>query len=70
MFTIEVDLFSIRTITIPTHTEHVPKPTCMPNIGIVESVQKHVKMVGVLVVKLAIPFYTIKQHLLETFFHL
>jgi hypothetical protein len=65
MFTIELDLFSIRTITKVTHTEHVPKPTCIPNISIVKPVQKQVKMVGVLAVKLAMPLYIINNTYLK-----
>jgi hypothetical protein len=34
MFAIELNLFSIRTIITPTHTKHVPKPICIPDIGI------------------------------------
>jgi hypothetical protein len=71
MFTIELNLFSIGTIVVSTHIEHVPYPVYIPDIGITESVKKEpVKMVGVLVVKLVIPLDIVKQHLLESFFHL
>jgi hypothetical protein len=63
-------MFSIGTITIPTHTKHVPKSVHIPNIVIVGLVPKQlVKPIGVLAIKLVIPPYTIKQHLLENFFH-
>jgi hypothetical protein len=32
MFATELDLFSTRTIGIPTHTKHVPKMVCIPHI--------------------------------------
>jgi hypothetical protein len=34
MFAIDLDLFSIRTITIPTHTKLVFKLACIPNLNI------------------------------------
>jgi hypothetical protein len=40
MFAIKLDLFSIGTIAVPTHTEHVPKLVYIPNIGIIKLVQK------------------------------
>jgi hypothetical protein len=71
MFAIELDLFSIGTMIIPTHIEHVPKPIYIPYIVIIEPIPKQlVKLVGVLVVKLAIPPNIVQQHLHETFFHL
>jgi hypothetical protein len=64
MFTTELYLFSIGTIVVPIHIKHVPKLVCIPNIGIIEPVQKQpVRTVGVLVVKLAIPFDIVKQHI-------
>jgi hypothetical protein len=36
MFTIELDLFSIGTIVIPTHIQHVPKHVRIQNIGIIK----------------------------------
>jgi hypothetical protein len=56
MFAIELDLFSIGTITIPTHIEHVPKLVYIPYIVIIEPIPKQpIKPVGVLAIKLAIP---------------
>jgi len=40
MFAIKLDLFSIRTIAVPTHTEPIPKLIYIPYIGIIELVQK------------------------------
>jgi hypothetical protein len=40
IFTTKLNMFSIGTIAVPTHTQPIPKPTCIPNIGITESVQK------------------------------
>jgi hypothetical protein len=39
MFGIKLNLFSIGTITIPTHTKHVHKPICIPSIVIAKLVQ-------------------------------
>jgi len=70
MFAIELNMFSIGTIVVPTHTKPIPKPVYIPDIGRAEPIQKqHVKMVGVLVIKLAIPSNTIKHHLCEICFH-
>ncbi len=71
MFAIELDLFSIGAIIVPTHVELVSKTICIQDLNIAKLVPKqHVQLVCVLVVNLAIPPNTIKQHLLETFFHL
>jgi hypothetical protein len=60
----------IETIVVPTHTEPIPKPACILDIGTTKPVQKQpVKTIGILAVKLAMPLDIIKQHLLETFFH-
>jgi hypothetical protein len=66
MFAIEVDLFSIETIAVPTHTKLVPKPVCILYIGIKELIQKQlVKTVGVLTIKLAIPPNTVNNTYLK-----
>jgi hypothetical protein len=66
MFATKLDMFSIGTIIVPTHIKPIPKSICIPRL-----VPKQlVKPIGVLAIKLTIPPYTIKQHLLETFFHL
>jgi hypothetical protein len=70
MFAMKLYMFSIGTITIPTHIEPIPKPVNIPDIGITKLVQKLVKTLGVLVIKLTIPPNIVKQHLPETFFHL
>jgi hypothetical protein len=49
-------MFSIRTIAIPIHIEHVPKPVCIPNIIMAKPILKQLIVpIDVLVVKLAIP---------------
>jgi hypothetical protein len=64
MFAIELDLFSIGTITISIYTKHVPKSICILDIVIAKLVPKqHVKPIGVLLIKVCIPPNTIKQHL-------
>jgi hypothetical protein len=40
MFVTEWDLFSIGTIEVPTHTELVSKPICIPYLSITKSVPK------------------------------
>jgi len=68
LFAIELDLFSIKTIAIPTHIKLVPKPICILYIGIKELIQKQlVKMIGVLTVKLAIPPNTVNNTYLKLF---
>jgi hypothetical protein len=47
MFAIELNLFSIGTIVIPTHTEFVPKLIYIPAISIVELVQKQLSVLFV-----------------------
>jgi hypothetical protein len=70
MFATELDMFSIRTITIPTHTKHVPKLVYIPDIIMAEPILKqHVVAIDVLVVKLAVPLDIVKQHLSKVFFH-
>jgi hypothetical protein len=71
MFTIELDLFSIKTTTILIHIEHVLKLVYIPNIIMVELILKQfVVPIDVLAMKLVIPLDIVKQHLPETFFHL
>jgi hypothetical protein len=71
MFATELNMFSIGTIAVHTHTKPIPKLVYIPDIVIAEPVQnQHVKPVDVLVVKLVIPHDIVKQHLFETFFHL
>jgi hypothetical protein len=55
-----------------THTKQISKPIYIPNFSIIKSVPKQriELMLCVLVVNLAIPLDTIKQHLPKTFFHL
>jgi hypothetical protein len=65
MFTTKLDLFSIGTIEVPTHT----KPIFIPNLSIIKPVPKCVELVCVLVINLVISPNIIKQCLLETFFH-
>jgi hypothetical protein len=56
---------------VPTRTEPIPKPIYIPNVIKAEPILKQpITLVDVLVVKLAIPPDIVKQHLLETFFHL
>jgi len=70
MFATKLDLFSIRIITIPIHTEHVFKPVSVPNIIMAKPILKqHVVPTYVLIVKLIIPPNIIKQYILEIFFH-
>jgi hypothetical protein len=70
MFATELDLFSMGTIEIPTHTELVSKLVCILDLSITKPVSKQpIELVCVLVVNLNIPPNTIKQHLHETFFH-
>jgi hypothetical protein len=40
MFITELDLSSIGTIVVPTYIEHVPKPVCIPDIGIIKPIKK------------------------------
>jgi hypothetical protein len=64
-------LTSIGTITVPTHTKHVPKPVYILDIIMAKpNLKQHIVPIDVLVVKLVIPPGFIKQHLLSTFFHL
>jgi len=71
MFAIEFNMFSIRTIEVSTHIELVFKPIHKTYFSIVKSVPKqHVEPICVLVINLATPPNTIKQHLTKTFFHL
>jgi hypothetical protein len=70
MFAIKLYLFSIGTITLPIHTELVPKPIFILDIIMAELVLKQpMTPVDVLTMKLTIPPNIVKQHLLETFFH-
>jgi hypothetical protein len=72
MFTTKLILFSIRTITVPTHTKSISKLMYIPNFSIIESVPKQLiePMLSILYVNLTIPLDTIKQHLPKIFFHL
>jgi hypothetical protein len=70
MFAIELNMFSTRTIGIPTHTKHVPKMVCIPDIIMAKPILKQpVVPIDVLAVKLVIPLDIVKQHLPKTFFH-
>jgi hypothetical protein len=40
MFATKLDLFSIRTMVVPTHTKPVLKPIYIPKFSITESVAK------------------------------
>jgi hypothetical protein len=70
MFATKLDLFSIGTITILTHTKSICKSAYIPNLSIAKQVPKPIEPICVLVVNLPIPLDIVKQHLLETFFHL
>jgi hypothetical protein len=71
MFATKLNLFSIITIVVTTHTEPIPKPICILDIIMAKPILKqHVIPLNVLNVKLIIPLDIVKQHLLETFFHL
>jgi hypothetical protein len=71
MFAIELNMFSIGTIVVPTHIELVLKSTFLPNFSIAKPVPKQlVEPICVLVINLTIPPNIIKQCLLEIFFHL
>jgi hypothetical protein len=70
MFTTKVDLFSIGTIEVATHTELISKSIHILNLSIIDLIPKqHVELVCVLIINLIIPPNIIKQHLPETFFH-
>jgi hypothetical protein len=63
-------LFSIGTKKIPIHIKQLYKPVYILNLSIAKSVLKQlVEPVCVLVVNLATPLDTIKQHLPKTFSH-
>jgi hypothetical protein len=62
MFTTKLDLFSIGTVIVLTHTKLIPKPVYILDIIMVEPID-------VLTMKLGIPLDIIKRHLHETFFH-
>jgi len=48
MFATKLDLFSIRTIEVPTHTELVSKPIRIPNHSVADLVPKqHVESICV-----------------------
>ncbi len=64
MFATKLDLFSIGTIIVPTHTKPIFKIDCISNLKITKHVQtQFVKLVCVLVVNLIIPLDIVKQHL-------
>ncbi len=66
MFATKLDLFSIGTIEVPTHTEVVSKPIHTPNLSITNPIPKQiVESICVLI----IPPNTIKQHLPKNNFH-
>jgi hypothetical protein len=53
MFTTKLDLFSIATIVVPTHTKHFPKMVYIPDIIMAKQILKqHVVPIDVLDVKL------------------
>ncbi len=71
MFATKLDMRSIRTITIPTHTKHVPKLVCILDTIMAELILKQLVVpINVLAVKLVIPPNIVKQNLPKTFFHL
>ncbi len=71
IFATYLNLFSIRTIVIPTHIELVPKLAYIIDFSIAQLVPKqHVELICIFVVNLIIPPDIIKQHLPETFLHL
>jgi hypothetical protein len=52
MFATKLDMFSIEIITIPTHTEPIPKPIYIPNIIMAKPILKQpIIPIDVLVVK-------------------
>ncbi len=68
LFAIELYVFSIGTIRISIHIEHVPKSICISNILQIELVPKQpVKLVGILVIKLAIPPNIVKTTITGNF---
>jgi len=70
MFATKLDLFSIGTIEVSTHTKLVSKPIHTPNLNTTYPIPKQiVELVCVLIINLVIPLNTIKQHLLEKIFH-
>ncbi len=70
MFAIELNMFSIGTITIPIHIKHVHKLVCILDIIMAEQIIKQLIVpIDVLVVEFIIPHDIVKQHLLKTFFH-
>jgi len=70
MFVIELHLFSIGTIIIPTHIEHIPKPICLLYIIMAKLIlNQPIILANVLAMKLVVPPNIAKQHSLETFFH-
>ncbi len=71
MFATKLDLFSIETIEVPTHIEPIFKLVDTPNLNVAKPIPKqHVEWVYVLAINLVILLDIIKQHMLETFFHL
>jgi hypothetical protein len=70
MFVIELDLFLIGTIKVPTHTKLILKLVYILDFSIEEFVPKqHVELVCVLFGNLATPPNIVRQHLLKNFFH-
>jgi hypothetical protein len=64
MFAIELNMFSIGTIVVPTHTKPIFKIECISNLRITKHVQtQFVKLVCFVVVNLIIPLDIVKQHL-------
>jgi hypothetical protein len=71
MFATKSYMFSIGTITIPTHTKLVFKPVCTLDILMAKPILKQpIVPIDVLTVKIAIPRDIVKQHLPKAFFHL
>jgi hypothetical protein len=70
MFVIKLHLFSIGTIIVPTHIEHIPKPICLLDIIMAKPIlNQPIILVNVLAMKLVVPPNIAKQHSPETFFH-
>jgi hypothetical protein len=70
MFCHKLDLFSIGTIEVPTHTKLISKPIYILYLNTTKPIPKPpIELVCVILVNLDIPPDNVKQHLFETFFH-
>jgi len=70
MFAIKLDLFSIRTITIPIRIKPNSKTMYILDLNITKPVPKQpIELICVLIINLTIPLDTIKQCLPKTFLH-